>query len=210
MNLPNKNLLQGERVIRATYDEDTITVYQAFSKEIALSAVRAQTFVSPPFKMDRMTWIKPSFLWMMYRSGWATKQYQECILAIKIKREGFNWAIKNSCLSHFNNQIHNNNYEEWKNKLKNSPVRIQWDPERNILLEPMHFRSIQIGLSGVAVEKYVSEWIQQIVNITEICEIIRQKIEEGKLNQVKELLPNERLYPLPANLELNINHSNPF
>lgn len=42
------------------------------------------------FKMDRMTWIKPSFLWMMYRSGWATKKDQERILAIDIKREGFN------------------------------------------------------------------------------------------------------------------------
>jgi hypothetical protein len=27
------------------------------------------TFVSPPFKRDRMTWIKPSFLRMMYRAG---------------------------------------------------------------------------------------------------------------------------------------------
>jgi hypothetical protein len=27
----------------------------------------------PPFKVDRMTWVKPSFLWMTYRSGWATK-----------------------------------------------------------------------------------------------------------------------------------------
>ncbi|WP_458785448.1 DUF4291 family protein [Vallitalea sediminicola] len=25
------------------------------------------------FKLNRMTWVKPSFLWMMYRSGWAKK-----------------------------------------------------------------------------------------------------------------------------------------
>ncbi|WP_141653813.1 DUF4291 family protein, partial [Erwinia billingiae] len=31
------------------------------------------TFASPPFSMTRMTWIKPSFLWMMYRSGWGMK-----------------------------------------------------------------------------------------------------------------------------------------
>jgi len=26
--------------------------------------------------MNRMTWIKPNFLWMMYRSGWASKKNQ--------------------------------------------------------------------------------------------------------------------------------------
>jgi hypothetical protein len=86
-----------ERQIRAVYDEQTITVYQAYNKTIAESAVKNQTFVSPPFKMDRMTWIKPSFLWMMYRSGWATKQNQERILAIKISWEGLCWVRKNLC-----------------------------------------------------------------------------------------------------------------
>ena len=55
--------------IRAVYDADTVRVYQAFSCAIAKSACDAQHFVSPPFSMSRMTWIKPSFLWMMYRCG---------------------------------------------------------------------------------------------------------------------------------------------
>lgn len=62
--------------IRAVFDDSTITVYQAYNKYIATAAVKAQTFV-PPFKTDRMTWIKPSLLWMMYRSGWATKENQD-------------------------------------------------------------------------------------------------------------------------------------
>lgn len=33
-----------EKVIRATYDDTTITVYQAFNKAIANTAVEAQTF----------------------------------------------------------------------------------------------------------------------------------------------------------------------
>lgn len=39
--------------------------------------------------MGRMTWIKPNFLWMMYRSGWAQKKNQEVILAIRICRSFF-------------------------------------------------------------------------------------------------------------------------
>ena len=198
-----------ERVIRANYDNETITVYQAFSKKIALPAVEAQTFVSPPFKMERMTWIKPSFLWMMYRSGWGTKENQECILAIKIKREGFEWALKNSCLSHFNSKIHSN-HEDWKNKLKNSPVRIQWDPEKDILLEPLPYRSIQIGLSGIAVENYVSDWITHIEDISDKSQSIHQLIIDNKINQAKDVLPSEEIYPLPESLILITNHSKPL
>jgi hypothetical protein len=50
------------RLIRAAYSARTITIYQAYSPEIAGQAVRAGTFV-PPFSHDRMTWIKPSFGW---------------------------------------------------------------------------------------------------------------------------------------------------
>lgn len=57
---------QPEKSIRAVFDNETITVYQAYKKEIALTAVENQTFV-PLFKLERMTWIKPSLLWMMYR-----------------------------------------------------------------------------------------------------------------------------------------------
>lgn len=194
----------NEKTVRAVYDKDTITVYQAFNKHIALSAVEHQTFISPPFKMERMTWIKPSFLWMMYRSGWATKENQESILAIKIKRSGFEWALQNSCLSHFDRAIHSS-YETWKVTLKNSPVRIQWDPEKDIFLQPLDYRSIQIGLSDIAVEKYVTDWIVQINDITENCKHINQLINEGKINQAKDLLPQEQLYPLPENIALIVN-----
>ncbi|GAA1710940.1 hypothetical protein GCM10009745_68730 [Kribbella yunnanensis] len=48
-----------------------------------------------------MTWIKPSFLWMMYRCGWASKAGQARGLAIWMSRTGFEEALGESCLSHF-------------------------------------------------------------------------------------------------------------
>lgn len=193
-----------ERIIRAVYNNHTITVYQAFNKYIAQSALDNQTFMSPPFKKERMTWIKPSFLWMMYRSGWATKENQECILAIKIKRSGFEWALQNSCLSHFDNTVHPS-YDTWKETLKNSPVRIQWDPEKDIFLQPLNYRSIQIGLSRIAVEKYITDWIVQVDDITDYCKEIYELINKNKISQAKDLLPNEQIYPLPENITSIIN-----
>lgn len=56
------------RQIRAEYDDESITVYQAYSAAIAIPAVREQKLsASPEFKPGRMTWIKPSWCWMMYQ-----------------------------------------------------------------------------------------------------------------------------------------------
>src|SRR5262245_19372278 len=65
--------MMPERQIRASYTDTTIRVYQAYPEVIADTALKHGTFVSPPFSMNRMTWIKPSFLWMMYRAGWGFK-----------------------------------------------------------------------------------------------------------------------------------------
>jgi hypothetical protein len=130
--------------IRALYGDATIRVYQAYSNDIADAALAHGTFVSPPFKVDRMTWIKPSFLWMMYRAGWGLKDAgQSRILAIDITREGFEWALAHGCLSYPADSI---NQQEWLRLKNSSPVRIQWDPERDLLLQPLKHRAIQIGL----------------------------------------------------------------
>jgi hypothetical protein len=203
----NQHHQMSKRIIRAQYDDNTITVYQAYNNEIGQSAVQHKTFVSPPFKMDRMTWIKPSFLWMMYRSGWATKESQECILAIKIKHEGLAWALENSCLAKYDHTIHSSS-KSWQQELKTSPVRIQWDPEKDLFLQPLPYRSIQIGLSGIAVEKYVTEWITAIEDITGHCKQIHQLISEGKTEQAQQLLPVENYYPLPASIVTKIDATN--
>lgn len=193
-------MFSPDKQIRAVYDDTSITVYQAYNKAIAESAVKHQTFVSPPFKMDRMTWIKPSFLWMMYRSGWATKPNQEHILAIKITREGFEWALQNSCLSHFDPEVHES-HDAWRDQLQNAPVRIQWDPERDLHMNKLDYRAIQMGLSGNAVQKYVKEWIREIKDVTDTSNSIYQLLQENRLQQAVSLLPNELIYPIQDNLE---------
>lgn len=181
-----------ERQIRALYDATTIRVYQAYSDAIADSALAHGTFVSPPFKMDRMTWIKPSFLWMMYRAGWGLQDAgQKRILAIDITREGFEWALAHSCLSHADESM---SKEEWEAKKNASPVRIQWDPERDLLLRPLEHRTIQIGLSKEAVRRYVNEWICRITDVTPLAHEIHTLIQGGDLVTAHRQLPQERKY----------------
>lgn len=178
------------RQIRAVYDEKTIRVYQAYNDAIADSALEHGTFVSPPFKMERMTWIKPSFLWMMYRSGWGMKdEGQKRILAIDITRDGFEWALAHSCPSHRNPEL---NEEGWKQLKEKSPVRIQWDPERDLFLNPLSYRAIQIGLSGEAVERYMNGWIQCITDVTPLAHSIHTLVALGSYESAQALLPAEQ------------------
>lgn len=81
--------------IRATYNGKTIQVYQAYNEQIANELLELETFGSS-FSMNRMTWTKPSFLWMMYRSGWASKENQTRIIAFNITIRGFNELLKKS------------------------------------------------------------------------------------------------------------------
>jgi hypothetical protein len=177
------------RQIRAVFDTDTIRVYQAYSDAIADSALAKGTFVSPPFKMERMTWIKPSFLWMMYRAGWGLKDAgQKRILAIDITREGFEWALAHGCLSHADLDM---SKEEWEAKKNASPVRIQWDPERDLCLQPLPYRAIQIGLSKEAVKLYVNQWIQRITDVTPLAHEIHALVEANQFDEAKARLPVE-------------------
>lgn len=182
------------RQVRAVYDDATITVYQAYSPAIAEPAVAAGRFV-PPFKRERMTWIKPSFLWMMYRCGWAEKPGQERVLAISLHRNGFEWALEHSCLSHYVPELYTDG-KAWARKLKESPVRVQWDPERSLRLQPLEHRSLQVGLSGVAAQRYVDEWTAGITDVTALAHEIHDLVRHGDLDAAGGLLPPERPYPL--------------
>lgn len=134
---------------------------------------------------------------MMYRSGWAMKdENQACILAVKIKQSGFAWALENSCNSH----PHGEDAVTWRARMDASLVRVQWDPEKDILMRPLSYRSIQIGLSGVAVDKYIDDWITEVADITEQCKQIHALVLKNELTTATALLPKETLYPLPLHL----------
>ncbi|MET8075225.1 DUF4291 domain-containing protein [Streptomyces sp. NPDC005303] len=186
------------RGIRALHTESTITVYQAYAPEIGLPAAREGRFPAV-WKRDRMTWIKPSFLWMMYRCGWGMKEGQETVLAVEISRDGFAWALRNACLSHYSPGLHADQ-ADWKRRLRRSPARVQWDPERDLRLQQLPYRSLQLGLAGEAVKRYADEWIVSIDDVTPLAHEIHALVRADDLASATQLLPPERPYPTEPDL----------
>ncbi|MFE0350082.1 DUF4291 domain-containing protein [Streptomyces griseoluteus] len=184
--------------IRAAHTPTTITVYQAYRPEIGVPAARKGRFPAA-WSRSRMTWIKPSFLWMMYRCGWGTKEGQETVLAVEISRAGFEWALRNACLSHHVPGLHGTS-AEFRRALREAPARVQWDPERDLRLAPMPHRSLQLGLTGEAAARYADEWIVGIRDVTPLARRIHEAVRAGRTEEAGTLLPEESPYPVPEGL----------
>ena len=170
--------------IRADYDKRSIIVYQAYPKAIALPAVQNNRFVSP-FSLNRMTWIKPSFLWLMERSNWGLKPGQEMILAICITRQGWEEALSQAILTSYDPRV-NRHYDEWTAQFEKALVHVQWDPERTLRGKSLPVNSIQVGL----------EWTIEIRDATPFVRKIHGLLQKGQEAKAKEFLPKERIYPL--------------
>jgi len=186
----NSQWPQKGKVILAQYDEESIVVYQAYRSSIGHFAVTHKYF-GGDFKLDRMSWIKPNFLWMMYRSGWGTKDGQEVILAITLKREAFDQILSLVVHSSFDSSRYANE-KDWKYALKSSSVRLQWDPDHDPIGTKLTRKAIQLGLRNETLEKYSKEWV---LDIEDISEFVKEQRSNARPTLYENLVtPKENLY----------------
>ncbi len=178
--------------IRADYDKESIVIYQAYREAISKPAIEKNAF-QPPFSFERMTWIKPSFLWMMERSNWGQKSEQEYILKIRIKRSGWDEALGKGILTHPEKSIYPNQ-EVWRNAFEKAHVHIQWDPERSVYGKKQEHYTIQVGISRHLIRAYVEDWILKIEDMRPLVKKINELRKAGQYDKAKKYLPNEKVY----------------
>lgn len=188
--------MPAANAIRADYDRDTITIYQAYSDAIADAALAAGRFV-PPFSFHRMTWIKPSFLWLMHRSNWGQKSGQERVLAVRVRRAGWEKALSLGVLTTFVPGVFASP-DEWAERFATAQVHVQWDPERTLRGAALSDGSIQVGLSRHIIREYTDEWVTRIEDYTPRVRKIYGLLQSGRADQAKRHLPPERTYPVNA------------
>jgi hypothetical protein len=198
--------------ILASYDDDFIIVYQAYKGSIAKYADENQQLSGcSDFSLSRMTWIKPNFLWMMYRSDWSRAKNQEHVLAIWIRRDIFEEQIlANAVISSWSEEKVTRwpdspytTKTEWQQAINNSDIRLQWDPYHSPTGQKLEniTRCIQLGLRNTfnrqlatnvknTTSDDVQGWIEHVEDITEYCHEQVRRLEEGQDVE----LPVERLY----------------
>ena len=182
--------------IRADFDAAFFVVYQAYNDSIADAAVTANRFV-PPFSLGRMTWIKPSFLWLMHRSNWGQKSGQTRILKVRISRAGWEEALSLGVLTSFEKGVHSS-ATAWRRDFEGAQVHVQWDPERSLRGADLNVNSIQVGLGRGVIERFVEEWTQEISDLTPLGRRVHSLLAKGHADAARRLLPAEKLYPVDS------------
>ena len=185
-----KDWPQTGQHIMAQYNEESVIVYQSYRPEIGLYAAKNQCF-GGAFSLDRMTWIKPNFLWMMYRNGWGTKEGQEIVLAIHLKRSVFENYVSKAVYSSFKRDKYQDK-EDWQRQVKQSNIRLQWDPDHDPYGAKLERRAIQIGIRNKDIEEYASEAILQIDDISDFVKEQHQHVLNHDLDKL--LIPEEKPY----------------
>ena len=185
------------RHILAHADAESIVVYQAYLPAIAEFALRNGVFGGPEFCFSRMSWIKPNFLWMMYRSAWATSLGQEVVLGLRISRQFFEHILRQAVASTHGSA--GGTREEWQAKLAASDVRLQWDPDHGPSGEKLERRAIQLGLRGETLRAYASSELREVIDMTPL--IVEQRANAARKQWSLLRTPVEHVY-VPADASI--------
>lgn len=176
------------RHIMAQYDDETIVVYQAYNSGVADYAVKHGQLGGPHFSFGRMSWIKPNFLWMMYRCGWASKENQERVLGLRIGADFFESILEAAAPSSFDAGLHAS-HEDWKQALKRSDVRLQWDPDHDPGGARQERRAIQLGLRGEMLRAFATTQLLEVIDMTPFVHEQARRVGGAGL-----MTPSERPY----------------
>jgi hypothetical protein len=130
---------------------------------------------------------------MMYRCGWATKENQEVVLAVRIRREGFDEILRQAVASTFA-AARCANESAWQESLRTSNVRLQWDPDHDPHGGKLSRRAIQLGLRGEMLKSYGGSWIVSIEDISGFARDQHAVLTEHGPDAL--MTPKEEVYPV--------------
>lgn len=180
---------QGRHIL-AQYDGQTLIVYQAYRASIAEAAVADGHLGGGGFSFTRMSWIKPNFLWMMHRAGWASKEGQERVLAIRLLRTGFDTLLREAVHSTYVQEVYGDR-ESWKRRVIGSGVRLQWDPDHAPCGSKENRRAVQLGIRGDTLRAFATSWTVAIEDVTARVHAEAQRRATTQLHT-----PSEAVYPV--------------
>jgi hypothetical protein len=177
------------RHILGQFDAESVIVYQAYNPAIGHFAA-GHGYFGGGFSMSRMSWIKPNSLWMMYRSGWGTKENQEVTLAVRLRRIAFDEILRQAVHSTFIPEVYGSE-EAWRRAVAGSDVRLQWDPDHDPGGRPIERRAIQLGLRGEVLARYTKDWL---LEIQDISDFVREQRENAVSPYERLVTPREDVY----------------
>lgn len=180
---------QGEHIL-AHHDDVSVVVYQAYRPSIGRYAIEHGHFGGPDYSFNRMSWVKPNFLWMMYRCGWGMKEGQEVILGLRIRRAFFDTLLDAAVSSSFDPKRYATQ-QEWQDAVATSEVRRQWDPDHSPSGAKLPRRAIQLGLRGSLLRAFATTELMEVIDMTDFVAEQRQHAQD---DNPQLMTPLEHVY----------------
>ncbi|GEM_PF-1832184 len=175
------------RMIRAIYGDETIRVYQNMNDDGADFFLANQVLPGTFLKRSRV-WIKPSFLWTMKRSEWATASGRDRVIAVDLMRSTFEKLLERSHLLDPIMGVHYYSEDGFYNDAELNPNYVQWDPDKDLDGSRMFRRSLMLGIAP----QFLGDYERGIVALTDISSRVR--------DMASVVPPFEFAYPTPLGL----------
>lgn len=169
---------EGEHIL-AHFDDESVIVYQAYRPSIGRFAIEHGHLGGPDFSLNRMSWIKPNFLWMMYRSGWGTKEGQEITLGLRLRRAFFESLLAQAVPSSYGRGAGYADHSTWQEAVAASQVRLQWDPDHSPSGAKQARRALQLGLRGPALQALAKDELLEVIDFTAFVAEQRPQAQDG-------------------------------
>jgi len=180
--------VEGRRVL-AQFDDDAVWVYQAHGDELAAHALAQGRFGGAKWKADRLMRLRTSLPGVAVRSDWGRREGRGRILAIRLRRAGFDAMLRQAVYAHFHEKIYKSR-RSWQLATRYAAVTVEWVPDTSPAGNPLTRERVRLGLRGPALRRFNEDWILGVVEVTDLVRSMRDAGTEGEV-------PAEAPYPLP-------------
>jgi hypothetical protein len=178
------------RAVRATFDERTVLVWQAHTPEVAAAAVADGRYGPRICWSERSTRFRLSLPALLDRNGWGTAPGRECILGVRVLREGFDALLRQAVHDAMEPELYPSR-NAWHLARRYANVCIAWHADVDPAGNALEWETLRVEVRDHALKRFVREWVVGIEDWTPWVRANRPLVERSL--PVPAIAP----YPLP-------------
>lgn len=156
----------GERrAVQATFDSSVVVVWQAHSHEVADAALRNGQFGGRLWRTDRVTRFRLSLPSLLARNGWATRPGRERILAVALRREGFDAMLRQAVHAGYEPDIYPTR-NSWHLATRYGHVVVAWHSDVDPAGGELERDTLRMGVRDATLERFTRDWVVAVEDWT--------------------------------------------
>ncbi len=146
------------RTLLATWDADTVVVWQAHGTEVAERAVATGRFDGPAWRHDRTTRMRVSLPSLAWRTAYGQRAGRERLLAVRLRRAGFDELLRRAVEAEDDRAVYPST-ATWRLAMRYASATVSWHPDRGPDGAELPWQTPRFGLRGALLDAFSREWV---------------------------------------------------